>query len=489
MTNFTPEHYGISSTKISEYIKILEDNELCTHNLIIARGNDTVYENYWFPFNAAFRHRMYSISKSIVAIAVGFAEQDGLIDLDEKISTYFPEECKEQKDPNFLNTTVRDMLMMATSKPDRDWFSARIPDRVKFYFENNNPSIPSGKLFRYDSTGSFVIGALVERVSGKKLQDYLSEKLFEKLGIEGTRFLMCPGGHSWGDSGFLCTARDMLKIARFTMNYGTWNGERLLNENYLRTAVSKLIDNDEGNDGQHDCQGYGYYIWRTYENSFFFNGMGCQFAVCVPNKDIIMIYNGDNQGKTYAKKVIIDNFFKLIVDSAADTPLTENAEACSNLKTLSDMSVLSFVKGPASSEIAERISGKTYILNDNPMGIKNMKFTFGGNEGKLDYENSQGNKTWLFNFGENEFFLFPQDGYSDEVGSCKGNGRYRAAGSAAWVEESKLNVRIQVIDNYFGNINAVFAFGENDITVSMIKNAEDFLKEYQGIAYGIEGCE
>ena len=79
MTYKTPEAVGISSANIQKYINILEGRRLSTHSLIIARGDDIVFEKYWAPFTPDFGHRMYSISKSVVAIAVGFAEQEGLL--------------------------------------------------------------------------------------------------------------------------------------------------------------------------------------------------------------------------------------------------------------------------------------------------------------------------------------------------------------------------------------------------------------------------
>ena len=105
--------------------------------------------------------------------------------------------------------------------------------------------------------------------------------------------LKCPGGWSWGDSALICTARDLLKFSRFVMNYGKWNGEQLLNEKFLRDATSKLVDNNTKGVETYDSQGYGYLIWRTYDNSFSFNGMGCQFGICVPDKDLILVYNGE----------------------------------------------------------------------------------------------------------------------------------------------------------------------------------------------------
>lgn len=323
---------GISSDAILQFIQLLEEKQLSTHNLIFMKGNNVFFEKYWAPFHKDFLHRMYSVSKSFVSIAVGFAEQDGLLSLDDKISKYFPEETKNLTDENMLNQTIRHMLMMSTAKPAEYWFDARTDDRVRFYFENKaENSRPSGTVYEYDS------------------------------------------------------------------------------------------------------QGYGYLFWRTYENSYFFNGMGCQYAVCVPDKDLIMVYNGDNQGKIMAKKIIFDGFFSMIADRISDTPLPEDAEAQKNLESaISDLKLME-AKGACSSDYSEKINGVEYVMGKNPMGLTKMRVVLGTDSGRLEYTNTQGDKT--------------------------------------------LN---------FGNLNITLGFAENGtkLGVYMAKCAEDFLQEYEGFAGG-----
>jgi len=182
ITYTTPESVGVKSENIERYIKRLEEKGLATHSMILAKGNEVFFEHYWEPFTADFQHRMYSVSKSFVALAIGFLEQDGLLDLDDPISKYFAEELKNQPDQNMHRQTIRHMLMMSTAKPPQDWFRAQPDDRVKFYFSNDDrESRPSGTIFQYDSTGSFVLCALVERITGKLFMEYLREKLFDEI--------------------------------------------------------------------------------------------------------------------------------------------------------------------------------------------------------------------------------------------------------------------------------------------------------------------
>ena len=486
MNYSSPEKMGIKSSNIEAFVRILEEKQLSTHSLIIMRKGNIVFEKYWAPFHKDFLHRMYSVTKSYVAIAFGFLEQDGLIDLDAPVIKYFPDELKNQPDENMKNQTIRDMLKMSTAKPGEDWFSARCEDRVRFYFENKRyESRPSGTVFEYDSTGSFVLGALVERITGKKLMDYLREKVLDEIGFSKEGYILeCPGGHSWGDSALICKSTDLLKTAMWVMNKGEWNGKQLLNADYLEKATSKQLDNSTTGIDEYNTQGYGYQFWRTFDNSYFFNGMGDQLGICVPDKDIIMVINSDNQGFAASRKIIMDNFFDLIVRRAEDEEIPENADEMNSLEEFTKDLKLQAAKGEKSNSLQEKINGVTYNMNKNPMGISKMRLCFEGDKGVLYYTNEQGDKELPFGMCYNEFAPFPQKGYSDIVGSQKGDRLYDCAASAAWVSDNQLFIKVQIIDTYFGRLNINLGFTDDKLGVNMNKTAEDFLDEYTGVASG-----
>ncbi|NMA66082.1 MAG: serine hydrolase [Clostridiaceae bacterium] len=490
MIKTTPEHGGVHSFYIKEWLEGIEAEMLSTHNIIIARRDEILFENYRPPFHADSLHRMYSVSKSFVAIAVGFAMQDGLISLDDPIGKYFSSELEGNPDPNMGAQTIRQMLMMSTPKKARDWFSARCDDRVREYFQHTVTSAPCGSAFMYDSSGSFILGALVERLTKVKLIDYLREKLFDKIGIsKETRFLYCPGGHSWGDSALLARPRDLLLAARFMLNGGRWNGQQLLNSEYVKAATSKLIDTKSSERTGFEGQGYGYQFWKCYDDSFLFNGMGCQFALCIPSTDIIMIYNGDNQGLNNAGELIISSFFEKVArkakmpDSNGCYSLPENPDELTKLNNYADSLVLAFEDGEMHSSIEKDISDRWFTPCENPMGIKKFRLCFGDVSGRFEYTNAQGEKVLHFGLCRNEFGLFPEEGYSREVGSvyCPSN-YYKCAASAAWKSENHLRLNVQVIDDYFGRLWIDLIFDDDSVSIKMQKAAEDFFTAYTGEA-------
>lgn len=478
----TPESRGVSTQIIKKYVDHLNASGLSTHDVIIARGDDIIFEKYWAPFKQDFLHRMYSVTKSFVAIAIGFLADEGRVNLDDPISVYFPTETAQNPDENVRKQTIRHMMMMRSAYPrgSHSWFAQRTSDRVLEYFSDmTGAEYPSGTVFKYDSTGSFVLGALVERVTGKSLIEYLTEKLFSKLGIEGAYMLKCPGGHSWSDSALLMRPIDLLKVARFMLNGGSWEGEQLLSRSFVKEATSCLVSTANYGWGNISELGYGYLIWRTKNNSFFFNGMGCQFAVCCPEKDMILVYNGDNQGNELAKSKIIDGFFEIVYENVSDTALPEYAG-----EPIAD-DELFYLKGEYNSPLIEKIDGKRYKLQSNPMNISEFTLSFNDGGGSFTYVNASGEKTINFGLGRNVFEKFPEDGYSDEVGSVRAPGnKYDAASSAVFPAEDELLIRTQIIDKYFGNLGILFSFRDDAVVVEMRKCAEDFLREYNGTAKG-----
>ncbi len=477
----TPEQMGISSRHVLNFYKELDYWHLSTHAVILSRGDHFFSECYYAPFHKDFQHRMYSTSKSFVSIAVGFAEQDGLLSLDDPLCKFFPEYAHL----NQHKTTIREMLQMQTSMDasGTGWFKARTDDRAAYYFGKDAQKHP-GTTFYYDSTGSFMLGSVVENVTGMPFMEYLKKKAFDEIGFsKESRCLKCPGGHSWGDSGILCTARDLWLFARFVLNGGTWNGKRYLNEQYIKEATTPTVPNNPyGFGDMHDMHGYGYQFWGAPQGCFATLGMGNQISFCDPGHDFILVINSDNQGNTNAYEQIFRAIYNNLFAHLGD-PLPEDPEALAELNAYLAERKLFALHGASTSTMAEKIAGKTFVCEENACGMKWFRFEFSGNTGTFFYENAQGEKQMTFGFGHNVFAKFPEEGYSKEVGSvrCPGN-YYDAAFSADWPADYTLRVRVQVIDTYLANLSMMFGFrDENTVTLRMEKKAEDFMEEYKGI--------
>ena len=485
--NVTPESVGIKSKYVKEFISKLEKRKIHMHSVILCRSYDIFGEFYWAPFDKDFLHRMYSQTKSYVSVAIGLLLDEGKLSLDDKIADYFPEKIDSFIPDSLKNQTVKNMLMMSTVGFGQFWFRNTDKDRCHIYFNRQCETRYPGTIWEYDSQGSQVLCCLVEKLSGKTLFDYLTEKVFSHLGTFKTAtILKTPTGESWGDSALLCTSRDMLSFGRFVMNYGVWNGNRILSEEYLKTATSNLIDNQETAFQDVLGHGYGYQIWRTEKNGFAFVGMGDQLTICLPDYDLIFVCTADNQGSGFSREIILSYFFDIIVDNLENAPLSEDKASYNDMiEATSNLSLFS-LKGQEFSPWQEKIDGVKYTFTQNELGLKDLTFKFDSNGGTLYYTNENGELELKFKLNANYFDKFPELGYSGDVGgvSTTDGSKYDCATSGAWLCDNKIMLFSQIIDRYFGNVSMCFGFNKDKITVTFYKTAEDFLLNYNGQAFG-----
>lgn len=371
----TPERAGIASQRVLEFMKVLDGHGLNTHSVIMARGDGVFAEAHYAPFDADFKHRMYSVSKSFVAVAVGLAEQEGLLSLDDPFMLYFPEYANTNTDEKYEEMTIRDLLTMRSCMCKApDWWGCE--DRVRAYFCMTSDQIP-GTNFYYDSTGAFLLGCIVEKVTGKLFLEYLKERVLEDIGFSKDAYcLLAPGGHSHSDSGVMCTARDLLIFARFVMNLGQWNGRQYINEDFMRAAISRQADNNEtGEISGHGNMGYGYLIWKAPRDGFAFVGMADQFAICDPKTDFIFIITSENMGSSGATHMLLyHELYKTIIENMGE-PISEDEEAYKQLQAYMGSRKMIALTGGVRSSMEAQISGQAYKLEPNSMGIDTVRVT------------------------------------------------------------------------------------------------------------------
>ena len=483
----SPESVGVKSEWIAEFFRSLRMSRYAMHDVLMMRHGKLFTEEYWAPFHKDFCHRQYSQTKSYMSIAIGLLEAEGKLSLSAPIVSYFPDKIDGEIPKELAALTVREMLTMETGIRTPWWFGSDDPDRTHLYLNRAKGIRPSATLWEYDSAGSQVLSSLVERLSGMSLFDFLFDRIFRHLGTFGTaEILKTRNGDSWGDSALLCTARDMLSFGNLLLRGGVHEGRQLIPAAYLKEAISPLVWNDDDGWGDAFEWGYGYQIWCTEEGGFAFVGMGGQVAVMVPKYDFVCVFNADLQGNPIPYNVIVRSLFDLIVYRMKEEALPADAEGEEFLKKETEDLILLHEGGRAHVAMADAIEGKTFLCGENPTGITSFSFTFGETGGVLRYENATGKKELPFGLCRNEFCQFPEFGYSDGVGGAvTENGfTYRAAVSAGWQEEGKLTLRAQIIDRYFGNMRAIFAFRGNEVAVSMRSCAENFLQGYEGTFRG-----
>ena len=456
---------------ITKLMNELTRREINLHSVLITENGKTLYEHYRAPFTAEMPHRMYSVTKSFVAMAIGCLIDEGKLKLTDRIVSFFPDKLPEKLPREMAEQTVRNMLMMNTCLAGCNWFKPGVTDRTAFYF-SQKPVRPAGTLFDYDSTGSYILGCLVERLSGMKLLDYMKLRFLDEIGgFENAEILATPDGTPWGDSALICTTRALERFARLLMNQGAWNGKQLISRAYVEEATSFQSETGVNGTKSYNTYGYGYQIWMTREGGFSFHGMGGQHAIVLPEKGLIFTCTGDNQyNSDYG-----DRLYEAVINCLS--PDFENTE------NWPEQDKLSVAHGEKSSPFEKEVDCAWFVCGENPMGITRFRVCFNENGGSFEYVNAQGEKKIDFGRKENDFGLFPQYGYSDDRGNVHEitDFLYKDAVSAGWIEQQKLQIWVQIIDRYFGSLMITIGWRDKDAAgVRMIKVAEDFMTEYSG---------
>ena len=473
----SPESVGIPSQAILNFLQRIDAERIGMHGFLLVRRNQIAAEGYWSPWSAERKHRMYSISKSFVALAVGLMIDEGRLTLHDRVADYFPDKLPATLHPWLAAATVRDLLIMATPHSTTS-YTRTDPDWVWTFF-NKAPSHPPGTIFAYDTAATVVLNAIVEQLAGKPFLEYMRPRFLDRIGFSADAWCVRrPEGGSWGGSGVICTLRDMAKVALACMNGGVWGEERVLPADYVRAATARQIDNSiGGNDG------YGYQIWCEKANGFSFRGMGSQYAICFPEQDFLFACIADTQGAP-AGSAIPAVMWEELFPHLSDVPLPEDQTAHTALAAKIEQLAVLPLPGNPDAPATAAVNGAWYGLEENPMGITRMRLSFHGDQGVWEYTNGQGDNLLHFGIGRMVAGKVPQRNYfGEQIGVVPGR-EYDCLASAAWIDEQTFNLEVAITDNYLGGLRISFAFKGEEIGIFMTKQAEWFLDEYSGFAGG-----
>ena len=231
------------------------------------------------------RRNVYSASKSFTSCAVGFAVQEGLISLDEKLVDAFADDLPEEVSENLAKATVKDLLtmclgqdqayLMGGQRPlirDRNWARAGLAE--PFVYEPNT-------CFVYNNVGPYLAGLLVQRRAGCDLVHYLTPRLFEPMGIFMPTWETDPMGNTFGAGGLFLTLREFHRFGELYLQGGRWNGKQLVPERWVMESTRKQVEN-------HTPYGYGYLFWGGPEGSFRADGKYGQLSIIIRSKDAVV---------------------------------------------------------------------------------------------------------------------------------------------------------------------------------------------------------
>ena len=312
---------------VDKYIDILSGADEHLHSIMVLQHGEVIAERFLAPDTA---HLMMSVSKTFTATAVGFAIEEGLLGLDDKIVDIFPESVPAERQANLEKVSLRHLLTMSAghgSDPTNPvWADQDNPDRdLVGYFMEHPLEYEPGTCFCYSSLGTYLLSAAVQKASGEKINDYLDSRLWQPLGIPKPRWDCSGRGINLGGWGLYLRAEDMAKMGLCLLQGGMYQGRRVIPSQWVSQMSEKHIEsvpaglNTEtarqfsiGADNDW-IQGYGYQMWRCYPpGTFRADGAYGQYILVVPDKDAVIVTTADIRNMVWELQLIWQHLLPLL---------------------------------------------------------------------------------------------------------------------------------------------------------------------------------
>ena len=293
----TPKAEKVNEKGISNFLQSIKKDGHDLHSIMLLRNGKVVAE-HWLGDNAANKpHILNSVSKSFTASAIGLAVAEGRIKVTDKVISFFPDKLPANISDNLRKIEIQHLLTMSTGHEDEPRERSAEKDWVEAFLAAPVPHEP-GTYFVYNSAGTYMLSAIIQKVTGEKLIDYLYPRLFRPLGIVGAKWDESPQGINVGGWGLYVKTEDMAKLGQLFLQKGMWNGKQILPESWVQAASSHQVaslpagvkphevkDNPKTSDW---LQGYGYQMWRCRHNAYRADGAYGQYILVIPDKNAVI---------------------------------------------------------------------------------------------------------------------------------------------------------------------------------------------------------
>ena len=374
-----PEKQGVAPGGLLDFVNAVESKKLNVHSLMVVRHGQVVAEGWWNPYAPDLKHTLYSLSKSFTSTAVGMAVADKKLTVEDKVVSFFPDDRPQTVSANLAAMRVKDLLTMNTGHTkdttpalregtDANWVKSFLAQPV-----DHEP----GTLFTYNSGATYMLSAIVQKLTGQTVLDYLKPRLFGPLGIEDMDWETSPQGINTGGWGLRLKTEDIAKFGQLYLQKGVWNGKRLLSKTWVEEATRREVPSGGGgnrkaedNDWQ---QGYGYQFWRCRHNAYRGDGAFGQYCIVLPNEDAVIAITSE----TADMGAVLDAVWNHILPALTGTGLPAAGISQAALKQKLNTLALIPPVLESSSPMVDKISGKSFALADSSLHAKTVSLTFG----------------------------------------------------------------------------------------------------------------
>jgi len=366
-----PEAQGVSSTGVLAFVEAAEREIDALHSFMLLRHGTVVAEGWWSPYNPESRHELYSLSKSFTSTAVGLAIAEGKLSLDDDVLKFFPEQAPAEPSSNLRAMRVHDLLRMSTgqqSEPprteDAPWTETFLAHPVPF---------KPGTHFLYNTSGTYMLSAIVQKATGQTVLDYLGPRLFEPLGIEEPTWQASPEGISAGGYGLSVRTEDIARFGHLYLRKGRWQGRQLVPEAWVEAATARQTSNGSNPNSDWD-QGYGYQFWQCRHGVYRGDGAFGQYCIVLPEQDAVIAITSGVRNMQAVLNLIWEKLLPAIKDGALPANAVASTRLAGRLKTLS-------LPVPEGNGSGGRVLGRTYVFGANERKLETLALERDGGDG------------------------------------------------------------------------------------------------------------
>jgi CubicO group peptidase (beta-lactamase class C family) len=364
----TPERQGISSSAILAFVEAADKEIDAMHSFMLVRHGQVVAEGWWRPYDAETPHILYSLSKSFTSTAVGLAIAEGKLSLDDEVLKFFPEDAPAEPSANLRAMRVRDLLRMNTGHqseaPLRLGAQGANEPWTKKFLAHPVPFKP-GTHFLYNSPATYMLSAIVQKVTGMTVLDYLRPRLFEPLGFENPTWVTSPQGITAGAYGLAIRTEEIARFGQLYLQKGLWKGRQLIPAAWVEEATARQTSNGSSPKSDWD-QGYGYQFWRCRHNAYRGDGAFGQYCIVVPELDAVVAITSGVRDMQRVMNLVWDKLLPAMQEAA----LAEDSASRRKLEAkLANLTVW-LPSGQPTAPLAARVSGKWYEFPENDRGIR-----------------------------------------------------------------------------------------------------------------------